>query len=278
MQRNRFICYNGDIISTAEKIISTSNRSFLYGDGCFETMKMINGSIALSHYHFERFFSSLHKLKFKPQPYFTFDFLDAQIKQLAAKNQHQNLARIRLTIFREGEGLENNSNNSLNYIIQSAELDKDILQLNKHGLSLGIFTDARKSCDAFSNIKSNNYLPYVMASIWAKENMLDDAIVLNSYNRIADTIIANIFILKNGKIKTPALTEGCVEGVMRRHLLKCVCEENILCEETHITGDELKDADEIFLTNAIRGIRWVSQVGKKKFTNQFAKYLHAKFV
>ncbi|HVX27637.1 MAG TPA: hypothetical protein VHB70_14900, partial [Parafilimonas sp.] len=60
MQQERFISYNGDIISAAEKIISTNNRSFLYGDGCFETMKMINGSIALSHYHFERFFSSLH--------------------------------------------------------------------------------------------------------------------------------------------------------------------------------------------------------------------------
>lgn len=274
----KFFNYNGDILSNKQSVITIDNRSFRYGDGCFETMKIINSSIALSHYHFERLFSSLNTLKLKPKQHFTHDFLYAQIKQLALKNQHQKLARIRLTIFRTGEGLYDDCNYDFNYIIQSTELDSSILKLNKQGLSIDIFFDSKKSCDNFSNIKSNNYLPYAMASIWAKENMLDDAIVLNNYNRIADSTIANIFIVKNEKIKTPALTEGCVEGVMRRHLLKCMREKGIFCEETQIEKEALEDADEIFLTNAIHGIRWVNRFGKKIYTNEAAKYLHEKFV
>ena len=117
-----------------------------------------------------------------------------------------------------------------------------------------------------------------MAAIWAKENKLDDAFLLNSFNRIADASIANIFIVKNGKIKTPALSEGCIAGVMRRHLIKCIKEENIPFEETLIEAEELSEAHEIFLTNAVRGIRWVKQFDKSTYGNELAKYLHKKFV
>ena len=240
-------------------------------------MKIINGDIALSHYHFERLFSSLNTLKLKPATYFTHSYLSEQIKNLAAKNNHSHLARIRLTVFRNDDNLNENKDYSLSYIIQTWQLNEEVLKFNKAGLITGLYKDAKKTCDNFSHIKSNNYLPYAMAAIWAKENKLDDAFLLNSFNRIADASIANIFIVKNGKIKTPALSEGCIAGVMRRHLIKCIKEENIPFEETAIETEELSEAHEIFLTNAIRGIRWVKQFEKSNYTNELAKYLH-KFI
>lgn len=272
MQAGKFFIYNKELLQTGKTVLSINNRSFKYGDGCFETIKMVNGNIELSHYHFERLFSSLNILKLKPATYFTHTFLSEEIIKLAAKNNHSRLARIRLTVFRSY------NNDTCDYAIETWQLDEDILTLNNDGLITGLYKDAKKACDKFSHIKSNNYLPYVMATIWAKENKLDDAFLLNSFNRIADASIANIFIVKNGKIKTPALSEGCVAGVMRRHLIKCLKEENIPFEETLIEAEELSEAHEIFLTNAIRGIRWVKQFNKSNYGNELAKYLHEKFV
>ena len=222
MEEGRFFYYNDKLYKTGELIISPNNRSFRYGDGFFETMKMINGDIVLSHYHFERLFSSLQTLKFNSQSYFTHTYLSEQIKNLATKNNHQKSARIRLTIFGSDNALYENDNRYPNYIIQSWQLRNENLKLNDNGLITGIYNDARKTCDTFSHIKTNNYLPYTMAALWAKENNLNDAFLLNNYNRIADATIANIFIVKDGKIKTPALNEGCIAGVMRRHLIKCI--------------------------------------------------------
>ena len=278
MESGKYLIYNEEILETGKPIFDIDNRSFRYGDGCFETMKLLNGNIVLSHYHFERLFSSLNTLKLKSSSYFTHSYLEEQIKNLATKNNHNRLARIRLTIFRIDDNLFANRNHSLNYVIQSWQLGDEFLKLNKAGLLTGLYKDAKKSCDNFSHIKSNNYLPYIMAAIWAKENKLDDAFVLNNFNRIADASIANIFIVKNGKVKTPSLHEGCIAGVMRRHLIKCIKEENIPFEETQIETEELSDAHEIFLTNAIRGIRWVKQFEKSNFSNELAKYLHEKFV
>lgn len=272
METGKFFIYNKELLPTGKTVLNIDNLSFKYGDGCFETIKMVDGNIALSHYHFERLFSSMNILKLKPATYFTHTYLSEEIEKLAAKNNHNHLARTRLTVFRS------DNDETCGYAIQTWQLNEDILALNKAGLITGLYKDVKKACDNFSHIKSNNYLPYVMAAIWAKENKLDDAFLLNSFNRIADASIANIFIVKNGKIKTPALSEGCIAGVMRRHLIKCIKEENIPFEETLIEAEELSEAHEIFLTNAVRGIRWVKQFDKSTYGNELAKYLHKKFV
>lgn len=277
MEEEQYFIYNGEFEKKGKPVFDIDNRSFRYGDGCFETIKLLNGNIVLSHYHFERLFSSLNALKLKPASYFTYSYLEEQIRNLVAKNNHSHLARIRLTVFRNDNDL-NEKDYSFNYIIQSWQLDEEVLKFNKTGLITGLYKDAKKVCDNFSHIKTNNYLPYVMAAIWAKENKLDDAFLLNSFNLVADASIANIFIVKNGKIKTPALNEGCIAGVMRRHLIKCIKEENIPFEETEVEIEELSEAHEIFLTNAIRGIRWVKKFGKSNYGNEVAKYLHKKFV
>ncbi len=277
MEAGKYFIYNGELLHSGKLVLSIDNRSFKYGDGCFETIKLVNDDISLSHYHFERLFSSLNILKLKPASFFTHAYLSKQIKTLAEKNNHSHAARIRLTVFRNENDLQE-TDNTCSYTIQTWQLNKDILDLNKAGLITGLYRDAKKTCDNFSHIKSNNYLPYVMAAVWTKENKLGEAFILNNFNRIADASIANIFIVRNGKIKTPALSEGCVAGIMRRHLIKCIKEENIPFEETVIETEELSEAHEIFLTNAIRGIRWVKQFEKSNYGNELSKYLHQKFI
>ena len=278
MQESAFLSYDGKITKTGKPLISPDNRSFRYGDGFFETMKMVNGKIILGDLHFERLFSSLDLLQFQKPIYFTPDYLQEQIVTLAKKNTHSKLARIRVTIFRDEGGLYDVKDHFPHHLIQTWELNPATNVLNQNGLVLGIYKDARKVCDHFSHVKSNNYLAYVMAALWAKQQKLNDVLLLNPYDRIADATIANVFIVKDGVIKTPALSEGCVSGVMRKHLLQSLRKENMPVEETQLQVEDVLQASEIFLTNAVYGIKWVKQLDDNGYTNQLSSLLHKKLI
>ncbi len=274
MAQSKFLFYNGKLMRSDQLLISPDNRSFRYGDGFFETIKVWKGKIVLANYHMERLFTSLNVLQFVPPVYFTPDYITEQVLALASKNGHHKLARIRITIFRGEGGLYDAQNHFPNHIIQSWELNPANNQLNENGLVLDFFADARKVCDHYSAVKSNNFLSYAMAAFWAKQQKLNDAILLNPYDRVADATIANIFMVKDGIVKTPPLIEGPVNGVMRKHVLSSLRKMDIPFEETPVTTVDLSEASEIFLTNAIYGIRWVKQLGKNGFTNSFSKMLH----
>ncbi len=278
MEEANFLFYNGKISKTGKLLISPDNRSFRYGDGFFETLKMVNGKIILADHHFERLFASLRLLQFQKPDYFTPAYLLEQATMLAKKNYHHKLARIRITIFRGEGGLYEVDNHFPHHLIQTWELNPAVNNFNENGLVLGVFKDARKICDGYSHVKSNNYLPYAMAALWAKQQKLNDALLLNPYDRVADATIANVFIVKDGVIKTPATSEGCVSGVMRRYLLQCLRKENMPVEETRLEYDDVLQASEIFLTNAVYGIKWVKQLEESGYTHQLSSLLYKKMI
>ena len=264
-----FSFYNldGKFFNENEHNISVNNRSFRYGDGFFETIKLIDGNIQLKELHFERIATSLSTLGFKTNKHFSFDDVEKEIVELATKNNHNKLGRIRITFFRADAGLYEVTNFHPHILIQSFELNETVNKLNENGLVIDVYPLAKKSCDVFSNIKSNNYLQYAMAALWAKENKVNDALLLNSNNNIADSTIANVFIIKNNEIKTPALTEGCVAGVMRKRIIETLKQQNTIVAETTINIEDIANADEVFLTNAIKGIMWVRQFGESNYMN-----------
>ena len=164
-----------------------------------------------------------------------------------------------------------------NYIIESWELPVKSL-LNENGLMIDIFPGAKKSCDIFSNIKSNNYLPYAMAALYAKKNKLNDCVLLNSSERVCDSVIANVFIVRGNNIYTPPLSEGCVAGTMRRWMLEKFTLKNYQVSEKILSVEDLLNADELFLTNAIYHIKWVKSFRDKNYSNVAVKKIHNKML
>ena len=278
MARANFLFYNGKIVCSDKLFISPNNRSFRYGDGFFETIKWANGTILLEELHMERLFHSLATLLYIPPTFFTPDYIVNAINNLIQKNQHHLLARVRITIFRGDGGIYDQQNHFPNLIIQTWDLNPSNNQLNENGLDIDVFKLAVKSADHYSSLKTNNYLPYAMGALWAKAQHLNDAILLNADGNIADATIANVFIVSNGHIKTPALTEGPVAGVMRRFLVKQLKANNYEVEEGVVSVNELQNANEIWLTNAIYGIRWVKQLGINNYTNALAKRIFHQFL
>lgn len=269
---------NGKLINEAKASVSINNRSFRYGDGCFETIRITNGEIRLWQYHWERLSQALHTLQFQPSAYFTSSYLQEQMVQLAQKNGHQQLGRIRLTVFRGNGGLYDPENHFPNYSIQSWELNEAHQTLNNNGLILGLYKDGFKAADSLANLKSNNYLLYAMAALHAKQQHWNDALILNHRGSIADATIANLFIIKENTIITPSLTDGPVAGTLRRYLLEKGIQSGFAIQERSIFPEDLTTADEMFLTNAIYGIKWIQQFEEKAYGNRQTSFIYQKLI
>ncbi len=276
----KYFNYNGRFFEQDETVLPKDNKSYRYGDGLFETMKVVNGNVLLAAYHLERLFSGLTVLKFNTPSIFTKQKILEEVSALCVKNNCDELASARLSVSRGTGGLYD-GDDKFSYLIECRPLDQQKEDLNSNGLVIDVFPDARKSVDVFSNLKSANYLPYVMGAVWAKENKLNDALILNQHNRICDATIANVFWIKDNIIHTPPLSEGCVAGVMRRRILDLgpdMYREQIADFKLHesvLTENILLDADEVFLTNVITGIRWVKQCGNKVYQNNITSKVFA---
>lgn len=261
-----FLNFNGKLIDAASPVIGAENRGLRYGDGLFETFKFTNNQLLLFDEHIARLFKGMTSLQIEIPKHFTPEKIHEQVIQLVKKNRQQK-ARIRLMVVRGNGGLYDAENNNPLYMIQSWELPGTNGMLNVNGLQLCIYHDARKMADQFSNVKHNNYLPYFMGALEAKNKKCNDAIILNNFGRVCDSTIANIFIIRNGSVFTPALSEGCIAGIMRKFILTKLKETGIVVTETTISPEEMLAADEVFLTNSIYNIRWVAGIENKSYDN-----------
>lgn len=269
-----FVNINGEIMDVNSAFIKTNDHSYRYGHGLFETLKIASGKILLSDLHFERLFRGFEVLKWRAPGFFLPQMLSLQILDTCEKNNCEMLARVRLSVSGGNGGLYDNDE-KIQYMIECWPLPGTINGLNEIGLTIDIFPDARKSCDIFSTLKSSSHLPYVMAAKFVKKNKLNDALLLNVHDRICDSTIANVFWIKENKIFTPPIAEGCIDGVMRKYLFETLKNPKYQLLEKNFDINDLENADEIFLTNAIQGVRWVKEYRNKIYRNPVTREIHS---
>lgn len=274
LMMNYFI-YNGKFYKDETALLSVSSRGLRFGDGLFETIKSINGQPEFLDEHLARLWNGMQVLQFNIPKHFTPDNLQNEFEGLLQKNGHVKKARIRLTIFRGDGGLYDEIDHKPNYLLQSWPLGDETGNWNSNGLVLGIYSAVKKSADILSNLKHNNFLPYVMAAMHAKKEKWNDAILLNTDGRLCDTTIANIFLIKEDVVYTPALSEACIGGVMRRHIIQVLNGAGYKVIEGKLTTDDLQNADEVFLSNSIYNIRWVGNIGDKKYDCKLTQKIYA---
>jgi len=270
---HEYLLYNGSFYKSDKPLIAADNRGLRYGDGLFETMKVKGKKICFSNWHFERLFHGMQMLGFEPPAYFTPEYLLNQVNELCRKNGHIN-ARVRMNIVRGNGGLYDPENHFPNCIIQSWPLPESEYRLSENGLLTGIYHGAKKSIDNFSNLKSNNYLPYLMAALYAKKQQWNDALLLNSEGNICDATVANIFIIKNEIVLTPPLTDGCIAGIMRRYLVENLPLQGFKFRENTIAVQDILAADEVFLTNSIRGMRCVQSCDGASYSRKLSTAIY----
>ena len=252
-------------------MFAINNREFKYEDALFETIRVINGSPCFLDNHFMRLEKGMTLLKMNPNPIF-FDILKTQIVQLIEKNNINKGGRLRLTVYRSSDGFYTPEGEEKNeYAIEVVPLKENNYELNERGITIDIYREFKRHSNALSSIKTTNNIPLTLAGIYKREEELDDCIVLNDHNIIVQTISSNIFLYRNNNLYTPSLEEGCMDGVMRKQVLKAAKELRINISEGIINGSMLLQADELFLTNAIKGIEWVGAYRDKRYFNKTSK-------
>jgi branched-chain amino acid aminotransferase len=257
--------FNGKLLPAHDVKIPYQNRAFRYGDGFFETIRSSSGKPLWMQQHFDRMKKSAQVLKFSLPANATPDFFSQKISELLEANGHIAGARVRLSIFRDAGGFYRPDGDHSGFLIESLHLKTERYQLNREGLVAGIFDEIRKPVNPLSNIKSSNALLYILAAVFASENGWNDALILNSEGYLAEATSSNVFLVKEGRIHTPDLNQGCVEGVMRSVILSVLSREGYKIHECSLLPDDLFDVDEVFLSNTINGVQWVKGFEHKRY-------------
>lgn len=272
--QSKFMLHDGTWVPMGTAIVSGDAGGFRYGYGFFETIRVVQGKIPLWKYHVQRIEESLHLLQLVLPAHVSYDSILEEIRSVIQRNYHST-ARVRLSFYKGDGGVYDDVSNTVHRLIQSWELPKANLEFNSNGLDIGLYKDSCKSIGTWSHLKTNNYLLYALAAKWAKQQKWNDAIVLNQHGAIADTTIANIWIVKNDIIYTPTIQDGGVAGTMRAFLLGEMKLRKIEVQEKSLYLEDLISADEVFLSNAIYGVRWVKQFEKTTFNLKWSMRIHA---
>jgi len=273
MGKDIFCNYNGHLISIYEPVVSFANRAFRYGDSLFETIRVINGKIMFMADHLRRIKIGMTVLRMNIPTDFNAENISRLTGELLTKNKIANDARVRLTIFRNEGGFYAPHTNDISFLIEAEDLEhKGGYNLNDTGFAVDVFHDIKKHKNKLSNLKTGNALIYVLAGIYKKDIKIDDCLIINEDGNVCESISSNIFIVKNGALYTPALSEGCIEGVMRKQIIEIAQQHRILCYEITLAFNTLMNADEMFLCNSIQGIRWIEKYKTKIYQSKLAAF------
>jgi branched-subunit amino acid aminotransferase/4-amino-4-deoxychorismate lyase len=275
----KYICLNGDFAKAGEPVLYINNRSFRYGDALFEDIHAFGTEAQFLDNHLARLKQSMQWLKMAVPAFLTPAAISELITKLLNKNRIFGGACIQLTVFRESgadspHDLHSPEKSPVSFALVSVPLATDHYDLNPHGYTIDLYAEMPKPVQRLSFIKSTSALFYVMADLYRKEKGLDDCILVNEKGHLVESVHSNLFLIRDEQVYSPALEEGCIPGVMRKILNSCIPStgKKIITDVPLVVSD-LLSADEVFLTNAVDGIRWVGAFREKRYYRDFSQQL-----
>ena len=264
------VYFNGELYAADGPVLPLSNRGFHYADGFFETIRLINGKPVFLENHFSRILDTLKAYRIAKPSYFDVKFIEDTLQGLAVENGVTQGGRARLTFTRKGDGYYLPKSDDLDLAIELTPFHSNKFILNENGKNVDLCVDHKKDVNKLAIFKSLNCQVYIQASLFANEKGLDDALIQNYRGSIIEATSSNIFLVSNGVLYTSGLEDGPVAGTMRMQVINLALENGIKVYECTLTPQNLLAADELFMTNAIQGIQWVSSYRTKRYFNDMA--------
>lgn len=270
------INFNGNIVSPEENLL-VNNRAFLYGDGVFETLKIVDNRILFLEDHYFRLMSSMRVVRMEIPMNFTMEYIEEQILTLAKANNCDASGRARITVYRNDGGYYLPKDKTISFLVNVVSLESAIYKIEKTTYEVDLYKDFYVTKQLLSTIKSTNKLINITGSIFADENGLDNCLLLNDSKNVIEALNGNIFMLMGNKLTTPPVSEGCHNGVMKRRIIALAKKmEGLEVVEEPISPFDLQRADELFVTNIITGIQPITKYRKKDYGNKLASDLIVK--
>ncbi len=264
------ISINGDDRSKENAVVSIFDHGFLYGDGVFEGIRISNGIIFRGERHMKRLFRSAKVIGLDPL-WTKEQYLD-EISRLARHWSETNGVDIiqaeeplyvRLVISRgDGDlGMDPRKCPKPNIIIIVDKIKIYPKEYYENGLMLITSALRRNASDATPpQVKSLNYLNNILAKIEANRAGAAEAIFLNNQGNIVEATADNIFIVRDGVVYTPPISDGALPGINREVVIELAAQIGVECHETHITLYDLYSADECLLTGTAARVVPVTEI------------------
>jgi len=251
------IFLNGQFMREEDAKVSVFDRSFLYGDGVFETLRLYNGKPFLLDRHLGRLAHSLGSL-YIGDPY-SFDQWNEHVRELISRNSaKESILRIQVSRGVGKRGYTSSGNYSPTTVISLHDTPSPSVSDPQLDLitATGILTDH----DPLSTLKTSNKLVNIIAMREAERAGAHDAILLNGKGFVTETSSSNIFAILGTKLNTPPLNSGCLSGITRGYILELAIELGIETTQEDLEYDQLKLCEGIFLTNSAREIQAVKKL------------------
>lgn len=260
---------NGELVPGDRPVLSLDNRAFHFGDGLFESIRVVNGKPCFLDAHWARLSTGAAILRIElPAGMHREGFERAMLDLIVATGITS--GRCRFTLYRGGAGYYRPEHDAGEYTIELHALDEAHHTLNQQGLMVDIWPEMRKPINELSRHKTLNCQYYIMAALWSRQRGLDDCLLQNDRGNIIESSAGNIFIVSNGVLYTPSLADGCIGGVMRAQVINLALANGIKVYECSLNPQNLLAADELFFTNAVRGIQWVGAYRTKRYAHKLS--------
>ena len=260
---------NGNLVPSSDASLYFFNRGFSYGDALFETVKAVGNKLLFWEDHYFRLMASMRLLRMEiPMTYTPEYFVDQCLRLIQAQDEHSLAWRLRLTVYRDSGGRYTPDHNRVAFVIGCEPLPQDrfLDEVVKYRVDLD--KDHYVQAGMLPNLKTNNKILNILGSIFAKENDLDNCILVNDNKEVVEALQSNLFLLFGQEIHTPPLTSGCLDGIIRKQIIRLSKDLNLTLKETAINPFDLQKADELWLTNSIEGIRAVTNYRRKTYQSQ----------
>jgi len=261
-----FINYNGILLSEAEAPATVDGSVFRFSEGLFESMLSTEGRLQLSHYHFDRLMRGMHHYGYPVPSHFTQNFLEDEVTKTIEKNGNAPCSRVRFQVKKERQ--------EFHFLVECTTIAEEVFAYNSIGWKLGLIDSSLKAFDLSGNHKNINIPLYTRGADMASQSGWNDILLVHN-GWIVESGGANIFWVKNGVISTPPLSEGCIEGTMRRYVIESLNSSNPV-KMQHLSTADLLAADEVFLTNAVRRLKWVAQIGSTIYSNALSAQIYGR--
>lgn len=270
--------FNGVLLDKDSNFFNHSNRGFLFGDVLFEEIRAVNGQLLFWEEHYFRLMASMRILRMEIPMQFTMESLEGEVLKVLETNDLLNQpALVTLTVFRNPGSKLTPVDYDVSYFVDVTPLSSPFYVLGDQSHEVELFRDYFVNEDMLSKLSTNNRGIEVVASIFAKENGYADCLLLNTSKQVVGTLLGTLFLVKNGKVKTPPITDGVKNNVVRKKLLEIIESfEQYEVEEASISPFELQKADELFVLSTSEGIRPITKYRKKLYDNKVAKDLLGK--
>ena len=267
------INFNGSLLPS-DGFLSSSNRAFLYGDGVFETLKVVNQKVLFLEDHYFRLMASMRIVRMQIPNNFTLEYFEEQVISTALAANCAASARIRFTVFRNDGGYYLPQTREVSYVIQVSPLENVKYSFSDAVYEVDLYKDFFISKQLLSTIKTTNKMISITGSIYAQENDLNNCLLLNNNKNVVEALNGNLFMLLGTKLITPPTEEGCLNGIARKQIIALAKKmEGIEMVEAPISPFDLQKADELFITNIIQGIQPITQYRKKTYTTNVSAQL-----